>query len=255
MIDSHCHLADKGFTDDLSAVIQRAKKVGVGTMICIADSMEEGKRCREIAEQHNEIFWTMGVHPHVASGFDFARDPDLIRAALTHKKCKAVGEIGLDYHYMNSPKDTQQRVFETQLSIAKEADVPAVVHCREAVEDIWTIVKHVQPKHLVIHCCTEAWSDVERFVAAGYFLSFTGIATYPKSTVIRETIKHCPLDRIMIETDSPYLAPVPHRGKRNEPAFVTEVAKCIAEVKGLPLNEIDSITTRNTLEFFGLMRP
>ncbi len=252
MIDSHCHLADKQFAADLPAVIERAKAVGVDRMIAIADTIEEGEHCRTIAEKHEELFWTMGVHPHVASGFDPARDPEIIKNSLTHPKCKAVGEIGLDYHYMHSPKDVQQRAFEAQLTIARDHTVPAIVHCREAVEDVWTIINHVKPKKLVLHCCTERWIDVERFVKAGYFLSFTGIATYAKSDVIRETIKNCPINQLMIETDSPYLAPIPHRGKRNEPAFVAEVAKAIAAIKGMSIAEVDAITTKNTVEFFGL---
>lgn len=252
MIDSHCHLADAQFDTDREEVIERAKRAGVERMICIADSMDESKKCLQVAEKYDQVFCTVGVHPHVAKEFDARRDPDLIREALKHRKCKAVGEIGLDYHYMNSPKDVQLRAFEAQLVIAKECNVPAVVHCREAVEDVWTIVNHVRPPRMVIHCCTETWSDVERFVKAGYFLSFTGIATYPKSDVIRDCILQCPIDQLMIETDSPYLAPVPHRGKRNEPAHVVEVAKLIASMKQLSPIDIDAKTTANAVEFFGL---
>ena len=146
----------------------------------------------------------------------------------------------------------RQRAFEAQLLLAKESNLPAVVHCRDAVEDVWTIVSHVKPRKLVLHCCTEKWADVERFVAAGYFLSFTGMVTYPKADEIRETVKRCPLSQLMIETDAPYLAPVPYRGKRNEPAFVSEVAKTIAAVKGLTLAEVDATTSKNAEQFFGL---
>lgn len=250
MIDSHCHLADTKFDADIEAVITRANAAGVSQMICIADSMAEGEKCRAIAERFGCVSWTMGVHPHVASDFDMTRDPDVLRAALKHPKCKAVGEIGLDYHYMNSPKDVQQRVFEEQLKIAKESDVPAVVHCRDAVEDVWAIINHVQPKKLVVHCCTERWQDVERFVAAGYFLSFTGIATYPKSDVIRDCIVRCPLAQMMIETDSPYLAPVPHRGKTNQPAYVAHVAEQLALVKNCSLQEVAAATRRNFERLF-----
>ncbi len=252
MIDSHCHLADAKFDADIVDVVARANAAGVSRMICIADSMKEGGKCRDISERFDCVTWTMGVHPHVASGFDFARDPDAIRAALKHPKCKAVGEIGLDYHYMNSPKEVQQKAFEVQLSIAKELHVPAVVHCRDAVEDVWAIVNHVKPQKLVIHCCTEKWDDVKRFVDAGYFLSFTGIATYPKSDVIRDCIRRCPLERMMIETDAPYLAPIPHRGKRNEPMFVTEVLATVAKTRGIDTTEAERILDANTAEFFGL---
>ena len=126
------------------------------------------------------------------------------------------------------------------------------MHCREAVEDVWQIVDELKPAKLVLHCCTEKWADVERFVKRGYLLSFTGIATYPNATDIRETIHRCPLAQMMIETDAPYLAPVPHRGKRNEPAFVVEVAKLIAKEKGITFEEVDSATTKNAVDFFAL---
>lgn len=253
MLDSHCHLADARFDADLDHVIERAHSVGVTDMMCIADTMEEGKKCLQIAQKHEHIYCTIGVHPHAASGFVADRDLPAMRTIAAEHKCVAIGEIGLDYHYMRSPKDVQQRVFESQLILAKELGVPAVVHCRDAVEDVWTIAQHVSPPMLVIHCCTERWEDVSRFVERGWFLSFTGIATYPKSDAIRRTIEKCPLDQLMIETDSPYLAPVPHRGKRNEPAFVVEVAKCIAHSKGVSTQEIDRVTTESAMRFFGLI--
>lgn len=252
MIDSHCHLVASDFSSDRDVVIARAREVGVEGMITISDTIEDISPSQKLAEKYEYIFYTVGVHPHHASTFDLVKDLATIRASAAHPKCKAIGEIGLDYHYMNSPKDSQQRVFEVQLALAKERDLPAVVHCRDALEDVWTIVNHIQPKKLVIHCCTEKWDDVKRFTDAGYFLSFTGIATYPKSEEIRETIRQCPIAQLMIETDSPFLAPVPHRGRRNEPAFVVEVAKCIATAKGIPLEEVDRETTKNAQVFFDL---
>lgn len=252
MIDSHCHLAVSEFSADIDAVIERANTAGIERMITISDAIDDIVPSQKLAEKHDCIFFTAGVHPHHASSFDLTKDLQVVRAAATHPKCRAIGEIGLDYHYMNSPKDAQQRVFEAQLVLAKELDLPAVVHCREAVEDVWTITEHVQLKKLVVHCCTEKWDDVKRFVDAGYLLSFTGIATYPKSGEIRETIRQCPIAQLMIETDSPFLAPVPHRGKRNEPAYVIEVAKIIAEIKGLSIEEVDRITTKTTEGFFDL---
>ncbi len=252
MIDSHCHLIAPEFLPDVDAVIERALAAGVERMITISDALEDIVPSQKLAERYSFIFCTAGVHPHHASLFDLTKDLGIVRDAAAHPKCRAIGEIGLDYHYMNSPKDSQQRVFEAQLALSKELDLPAVVHCRDAVEDVWTIVNHIRPKKLVIHCCTEKWTDVERFTEAGYLLSFTGIATYPKSTEIRETIKQCPIDQLMIETDSPFLAPVPYRGNRCEPAYVAEVLKTVAEVKGMSLSEVDRITTKNAVEFFQL---
>lgn len=252
MIDSHCHLVAPDFSSDRDAVIERARAAGVERMITISDAIEDILPSQKLAEKYEYIFYTAGVHPHHASTFDLQKDLATVRAFAAHPKCKAIGEIGLDYHYMNSPKDSQQRTFEAQLKLAKELDLPAVVHCRDAVEDVWMIVNHVQPKKLVIHCCTEKWEDVKRFTDAGYFLSFTGIATYPKAGEIRETIRQCPIAQLMIETDSPFLAPVPHRGKRCEPAYVAEVAKVVAEVKGMTIAEVDRITTENAVQFFSL---
>ncbi len=252
MIDSHCHLADAQFEDDLEEVMERAAKAGVKQMITIADSMEESQRCIEIAEEHKNVFCTVGVHPHNAKDWTSWDAKTLKSLVASHKKVKAIGEIGLDYHYNNSEPADQRTAFMQQLMIAKELSLPAVVHCRDAVNDVWAIVDDVKIEKIVIHCCTEKWSDVEKFVKEGYFLSFTGIATYSSAADIRETIRHCPLHQLMIETDAPYLAPVPHRGSRNEPAFVVEVAKVIAEEKGITVEEVDRATTKNTVEFFGL---
>lgn len=260
MIDSHCHLADAKFDDDIVDVIARAKVAGVDRMIAIADSIPEGVKCLALSAKFDAVYCTIGVHPHCAKDWSLdtksaepisTRD-DILKLVHSSKKVKGIGEIGLDYHYDLSPREIQRSVFRQQLELAKELKLPAVVHCRESVDEIWSIVNEIKPEKLVLHCCTERWTDVERFVTRGYLLSFTGIATYPKSDVIRDTIKHCPLQQMMIETDAPYLAPVPHRGKRNEPAFVVEVAKIIAQIKGISIDEVDAQTTRNAVEFFNL---
>ncbi len=253
MIDSHCHLASEEFRGDLSTIIDRAQETGISTMITIGDTVQESAECLKIAEEYPSLFAAIGVHPHHAKNFDEARDGTWLKEHAKHPKCKAIGEIGLDYHYMNSPKSDQMSAFRCQLQLAKELKKPAVIHTREALDDTWKILQEIDHHGIVIHCCTEAWNDIERFVDRGYFLSFTGIATYAKSDVIRETIKHCPLEQMMVETDAPYLSPVPHRGKRNEPAFVKEVAQCVAEVKGVSFEEVDAVTTQNTLQFFGLL--
>lgn len=252
MIDSHCHLADTKFDTDLAAVIARAGAAGVQRIICIADSLLESEKCLKITGKYEQIFCTIGVHPHCASEWTAESGPWIESMIGLHPKAVAVGEIGLDYHYMRSPKEIQQQAFREQLQIAKALGKPAVVHCREAITDIRSIVTEVQPPRVVIHCCTEKWEDVEPLIASGHYLSFTGIATFPASEEIRRTIRMCPIGQLMIETDSPYLAPVPYRGKRNEPAYVVEVAKCVAAEKGMTLVEIDRITTKNTIRFFGL---
>src|SRR3989338_4472160 len=252
MIDSHCHLADAKFDADLEAIIARASATGVDRMICIGDTMEESEKGFQIAEKYEQVFCTIGVHPHCAKQWIKQNAKSIKTLIGSSPKAVAVGEIGLDYHYMKSPKEIQQEVFREQLLIAKGLQKPAVVHCRNAITDILTIIHEVQPPRVVIHCWAEKWEDVEPLVAAGHFLSFTGIATFPASTDIRRTIKMCPINQLMIETDSPYLAPIPHRGTRNEPAYVVEVAKCVAKEKGMSLDEVDRITTENTVHFFGL---
>ncbi len=252
VIDSHCHLADAKFPDDVDAVIARAHAAGVSTMITIADDLIESEKCLQLAQNNEQIFCTVGVHPHNATQWNDASDDRLKELAVSSEKVKAIGEIGLDFHYDFSPRDVQKTVFHKQLIIAADVKLPVVVHCREAVEDVWSVVDELRPEKLVIHCCTETWPDVRRFTERGYLLSFTGIATYANAAEIRETIRQCPIEQMMIETDAPYLAPVPHRGKRNEPAFVAEVATLIAKEKGMTFEDVDRITTENTVRFFAL---
>jgi len=254
MIDSHCHLADKQFSKDLDDVLLRAEEHGIEAMVTIADNIEEGRRCIEIAEKYEQVFCTIGVHPHEAKHWK-AESLDTIKSLILGcNKAKAVGEIGLDYHYDNSPRDIQKMVFAAQLQLAKDMNMPAVLHNRESIDDLQQIIADIQPESLVIHCCTEKWEDVQNLVEKGYLLGFTGIATYKTAEDIRETIQNCPLEQIMIETDAPYLSPVPHRGKRNEPSFVREVAKLVSEVKNVPLQEVDEVTSKNAIEFYGLQK-
>ncbi len=252
MIDSHCHLAAKEFQHDMEDVLSRAKAAGVDRMVVIADTIEEAERGIVLARSHEELFCTVGVHPHGAKDWSEDFSGKILQLVRSTNKVKAIGEIGLDYHYNFSDPDTQRIVFRRQVELSKQLLLPCVVHCREAAEDVWSIVEACDPIRIVLHCCTERFEDVERFLMRGDSLSFTGMATYKNADVIRETIERTPIERIMIETDAPYLAPVPHRGKRNEPSYVAEVAKAIAQIKGLSFEEVDRATTRNAVEFFQL---
>lgn len=269
VIDSHCHLADRQFASDLDAVIQRAVAAGVVRIVTIADSLDESEQCLALTEKYEHIFCSVGVHPHRAKEWRAERGERLVELARSSSRVRAFGETGLDYHYDFSPRDVQRSVFREQLELAKELRLPAVVHCRsapnqslrdgsgQAVEDVWRIVDAVRPEKLVLHCCTEQWEDVRRFVDRGYLLSFTGIATYPKSEDVRRTIQMCPLGQMMVETDAPYLPPEALRAKggrvvRNEPAYVVEVAKVIAQVKRISPEEVDRVTTENAVGFFCL---
>lgn len=252
MIDTHCHLADKKFEKDLSEVIERARKAGVTHMITIGDSLKESKECIAIAKKYDEVFCAIGVHPHEAKNWQAGDGETLKAMAAESRKVRAIGEIGLDYHYDHSLRSVQRGVFLEQLTLSRDIGLPAVVHSREAIKDIETIVREVEPLQMVLHCCTERWEDVAWLVELGHSLSFTGIATFKDSKDIRHTIEQTPLQQIMIETDSPYLAPEVHRGKRNEPAFVAEVLKLVAHIKKTSIEEVEAVTTRNAVEFFGL---
>ena len=251
MIDSHCHLADGKFRKDLPDVLARAKEAGVTHEVTIADNLEEASKCRVIAEKYDHIFYTAGVHPHEAKRWDNTYEARIHEHAKS-KKMVAVGEIGLDYHYMNSPRDTQIDVFKKQMSIAKDLTLPIVVHNRESFHDLLPAIDELKPESMVLHCCTEPWEKAKEIVSRGYLLGFTGMATYPKLGFIREVIQECPLEQILIETDAPYLAPQSQRGNRCEPAMVAEVAALVAEIKELPLEEVDRVTAKNTMGFYGI---
>jgi TatD DNase family protein len=252
MIDSHCHLTASQFDHDQSDVICRAIEQGVSQMICIADSLEESRKAILLAKKYPKtILATIGVHPHHA--WDWDEDSLLaLRTFAQEDEVVGIGEIGLDYHYEYSPRSIQKKVFEEQLQLARDVELSVIIHSREAIEDTWTSIQSVQPEKLVLHCCTEKFDDVQRFIDAGYYLSFTGIATYKTSDDIRETICRCPLSNIMIETDAPYLAPVPFRGKRNEPAFIVEIARCIADIKEISVDDVERVTDENACRFFGI---
>lgn len=252
MIDTHCHLADRAFAADLPAVIRRAGEAGITRMFCISDSISECGKCLVIAQKYEQVFCTVGVHPHHAKDWK-STDLHALRSFVSScDKIRAIGEIGLDYHYDFSPRDIQQSAFDAQLQLASELRLPAVVHCRKAIADVSAALSGRDCSMTVLHCCTERWEDVESLVARGLKLSFTGIATFPQSEEIRRVIRLCPLAQIMVETDAPYLAPVPFRGKRNEPSYVVEVARLIAHLKDVSLKEVDRVTTANAVAFFGL---
>jgi TatD DNase family protein len=254
MIDSHCHLADAKFLQDLPDVLRRAKQAGISHMVTIADSLPESEKCIALCCEHDELFCSIGVHPHNAKDWNDDSERRLLALKTYSDKVKAIGEIGLDYHYDLSPREKQKEVFIAQLKFADCESLPVVVHCREAIADVRAILEKHPPSNAVLHCCTEKFEDVAWIIERGWFLSFTGIATYSNAEDIRNTIKQTPLTQLMIETDAPYLAPIPYRGKRNEPTFVVEVAKLIAEIHQVSLEEVDRITTQNAIQFFGLSK-
>jgi TatD DNase family protein len=246
LVDSHCHLDDHQFDADRAETIVRARAAGIKTMMAIGtgEGPPDLEAAIRLADQHEFIYATVGVHPHdaaKASDETFARMETLLR----HPKVRAVGEIGLDYHYDFSPRPVQREVFERQLALAAQASLPVVIHTREAWEDTLSILHAAQPRAGIMHCFTGDAAQARQALDLGFHLAFGGVLTFPKAETVREAARITPADRLLLETDCPYLAPVPKRGKRNEPAFLVETARRLAETRGVPLEDIAALTTAN----------
>jgi TatD DNase family protein len=246
LVDSHCHLDAEPFDADREAVIERACSAGVERMLAIGSGggppdLEAGIR---LADRYPFVYATVCVHPHDSSKANpetFTR----MRELATHPKVLAIGEIGLDYHYGFSPRDVQRRVFEEQLSIAAEHSKPIVIHTREAWEDTLSILRAQWTGGGIMHCFTGDPVQARQALDLGFHLSFGGVLTFPKADAVREAARLAPADRILVETDCPYLAPVPHRGKRNEPSFMVETVRRLAEVRGVTPDAVAEQTTAN----------
>ena len=257
MIDSHCHLADTAFGPDLEAVIARAQAAGLSAalMILAAGEREEAARGSLVRTLWPAIRVATGIHPHNAHQYSGAADHaiEIVRGALEEHAAVAVGEIGLDYHYDFSPRPVQQEIFRRQVALAADLDFPVVIHTREATDDTFAILREGGGGRLrgVFHCFTGDSEGARAALDIGFYVSFAGIVTFPGATEIRAAAQLVPADRLLVETDSPYLAPVPHRGKRNEPAFVVRVTEAIAEMRGVPVAELASRITENFDALFG----
>jgi TatD DNase family protein len=259
LIDSHAHIDFPHFAEDRDAMLDRARAAGVTTLLAIGSGPGPEKLDCAIpfAEQHDWIYATVGVHPHEAKDVTRAHLTELSRLAQ-HPKVIAWGEIGLDYFYDHSPRDVQAKVFRDQMELARLAKLPIVIHCRDAWTDCLNMIEeHWRATGLggILHCFTSTLEDARRGLDFGFLISFAGNSTYPKAQNIRDVAKALPLANILIETDSPYLAPQPFRGKRNEPAYVAEVARTLATVRNCSPEEIAAATTGNFRRFFGLAQP
>jgi TatD DNase family protein len=252
LTDSHCHLAGEEFVGDLEAVVERARGAGVSRALVIlaAEDDAEFERAVRVESAWPSCRFAIGVHPHHAHLF--ADNPqgaaDLVARRLDHlPSARAIGEIGLDYHYDFSPRAVQHEVFKHQLRLARARRLPIVIHTRGAEDDTLQILQEEGDRELrgVFHCFTGDLAAAERALATGFYLSLPGILTFPKAAAVREVARTAPLERLLIETDSPYLAPVPHRGKRNEPAFVARVAERLAAERGLDSTTIDAALDQN----------
>ena len=259
MIDSHCHLAGEEFAADLDAVVERARAASVsGALVILAagDAAETG-RAKAVEAAWPEVRFAVGIHPHQAA--EHAPDLDAaigrLDAALSAHRVAALGEIGLDYHYDFSPRDIQQEVFRRQLRLAQRRQLPVIIHTREATDDTFRLLgDEGAGLRVVFHCFTGGLEMARRALDAGAWLSFAGIVTFPKAAELREVAQMVPPDRFLVETDAPYLAPVPFRGKRNEPAFVAKVVEAVAATRGTTAEQVARRTTENFLQVFDPLR-
>jgi TatD DNase family protein len=246
VVDTHTHLDDEKFDEDREQVIERALAAGVGRMVAIGTGggPPDLECAVRLADRHDFVYATIGVHPHDAS----KATPEALaslRELAAHPKVLAVGEIGLDYHYDFSPRDVQRAIFEQQLAIAAEAGLPIVIHTREAWEDTLEILRQHWRGSGIMHCFTGDAEQAREALELGFYLSYGGVLTFPKAENVREAARITPEDRLLVETDCPYLAPVPHRGKRNEPAFVVDTLRRLAEVRGAPVEALAAATSAN----------
>ncbi|HDQ05793.1 MAG TPA: TatD family deoxyribonuclease [Candidatus Bathyarchaeota archaeon] len=252
LVDTHSHLEMSEFDKDREEVIERAFKNGVGAIIAVGITPEDSKAAVALAEKHGAVYATVGVHPHDAERIKETTYESLKKLAA-HKKVVAWGEIGLDFFRNRSPRDVQIRRFEEQLSLARELNLPVVIHSREAHAETFEILEKQKGNIKgVLHCFSGDYRMAAKYIDLGYYISIPGTITFPNSAKLVEVAAKIPMDSLLIETDAPFLTPVPKRGKRNEPAYVAYVAKKISDIRGLSLEKVAEATTENAINLFGI---
>lgn len=251
--DTHAHLDDRRFGDDQELVITRAREAGLELIVNVGYNIELARRTVELTKKYGFIYGTVGMHPHDAKDLDGEGLRELKKMAQ-EPKIVAIGEIGLDYYYDHSPRDVQQRVFRRMIDLAREVKLPVTIHDREAHEDIFRILREENAEEVggIFHCYSGSWPLAKEAIEMGFFISIAGPITFNNAKKTREVVQEVPLEWLLIETDSPYLTPVPYRGKRNEPAYVVKVAEMIAEIKGMDPEEVGRITTANGKRAYGI---
>ena len=256
LVDSHCHLDDRRFDLDRAEVLERARQAGVTLALAIGsgDGPPDLEAAIRLADAVPWIYATAGIHPHEASRAD-AGSLEKVQQLCAHPKVLAVGEIGLDFHYDHSPREDQREAFVAQMEIARRAGKPIVIHTRDAWRETIDLLAAHWRGPGIMHCFTGDYAQAVESLDLGLLISFAGVLTFSKAGGLREVAARLPLDRILVETDAPYLAPVPHRGKRNEPAFVVETLRVLAQVRGMAEQEVAGATTANFLNLFQLRSP
>jgi TatD DNase family protein len=257
LIDSHCHLDFPSLIEDLDGVMERAATAGVGRMVTICTKLSEFDRVRGLAERHQRVYCSVGIHPHEAAAEKAVTAEELV-ALARHPKVVGIGESGLDFYYNASPREAQERQFRTHIAAARASGLPLIVHARDADAEMAAILRAEMEQGAfgcVMHCFSSGPALAEAALQLGFYLSLSGILTFKNAEGLREIAAKAPLDRLLLETDAPYLAPVPLRGKRNEPAFVRHTAERLAEIKGLELAEVARRTSANFDRLFAKAVP
>jgi TatD DNase family protein len=252
LVDSHCHLDFPEYADQLDQVVARARDAGVGTCISIGTELKRFPGVRAVAERFDNVWCSVGVHPHEAEN-ELLTDDQLLLAETGHPKVVGIGETGLDYFYEHSPREKQLANFRAHIAAGRQSGLPVIVHTRDADDDTIRVLEEEMQKGTfagLIHCFTGTQKLADAALSLGLYISVSGIATFKKSQALRDVIKTVPLERLLVETDAPFLAPVPHRGQTNEPAFVVHTAKMLAELKGVSEEELARVTTDNFFRLF-----
>ena len=251
LVDSHCHLNFPDFKDDLDEVMARAGQAGVGKMVSICTKLEEFREIAAIAEKYDNVYCSVGVHPHDADEKNAAevKAEDIIKLTA-HPKCVAIGETGLDYFYEHSPRAEQMVSFLEHIKAGRSTGLPVIIHTREAEQDTIKLLREEAPFRGVLHCFTSSYEVAKAGMDAGLYISISGIITFKNAHDLRESVKKIPLEFLLVETDSPFLAPIPNRGKRCEPAFTRNTANFVAELKGISIQELEERTTENFHKLF-----
>ncbi|MFH1783533.1 MAG: TatD family hydrolase [bacterium] len=248
MFDTHCHLSDPKFNNDRNEVIERAREKGIENILIVCSQTNEIESFCSMLAEYDFIYGALGVHPHNAKHFE--RDWPHLEKIIKNEKIVALGEIGLDYHYDHSPREIQREVFRKQLRLAKEHDLPLIIHSREAMDECLSILKEEDMKQGVMHCFSGNIQEARECLEMGLYISIAGVVTFPKATGLKDIARKIPMDRLLLETDAPYLAPQSVRGKRNEPSYISHTYEAVASLRAISTKDLSRTTKENAMRLF-----